>query len=242
MNFIQKKIASFVILSLATLLYACNNSDEKKEEPVKTADSAVSKTIAPNPAPFTPFDVLEITHTVKDYAAWKPVFDADSTARKANGMEGIVVGRSFEKNNNLLVVLKVSDVQKAKAFTADPRLKAAMDKGGVISKPNAEFFHVIRFNADSKEKQWVAITHKVKDFDTWLKAFDAEGSATRAANGMIDVVLSRGIDDPNIVHVVFDIKDMEKAKARINSPDLKKVMTDAGVISAPKIEFYTSAE
>lgn len=242
MNFIQKKIAPLLIAGLAGSLFSCNSSTEKKEEPAKIADSAISKTTAPAPAPFTPFDVLEITHTVKDYAVWKPVFDAGATTRKADGMEDIVVGRGLEKNNNLLVVLKVSDVQKAKAFTADPGLKAAMEKGGVISKPDAEFFHVIRYNAESKEKQWVAITHKVKDFDAWLKGFDAEGSAARAANGMIDVVLARGIDDPNIVHVVFDIKDMEKAKARINSPELKKIMTDAGVISAPKIEFYTSAE
>lgn len=241
MNFIQKNLSVLLTVCLATVLFSCNNSAEKKDEPAKGADTAVAKT-PEAPAAFTPFDVLEITHTVKDYAAWRPLFNTDSTARNAAGMEDIVVGRGLEKNNDLVVVLKVSDVQKAKAFAADPKLKAVMDKGGVISKPEATFFHVIRFNADSKEKQWVVVTHKVKDFDAWVKVFDAEGAATRALNGMIDVVLARGIDDPSIVHLVFDIKDMAKAKARMNSPELKKIMMDAGVEGVPKIEFYTTAE
>jgi hypothetical protein len=75
-----------------------------------------------------------------------------------------------------------------------------------------------------------------------LKVFDAEGTASRAGDGLIDVVLARGIADSNLVHLVFDISDMAKAKARMNDPALKKLMTDAGVISAPKIEFYNSAE
>ena len=117
-----------------------------------------------------------------------------------------------------------------------------MDKAGVISKPEFNLYHVIRYNPDSKEKQWVLVTHKVKDFDAWLKVFDAEGPATRATYGLTDVVLARGLNDSNMVHIVFDITDLAKAKARTKDPALKKLMTDAGVISAPQIEFYNSAE
>ena len=231
-------------ICLATALSSCGSNADKKEEPAKTADTTATTApaAAPVPAAFTPFDVVEITHTVKDYSKWRPLFNADSTARKASGLEDLVVGRGLEKNNNIMVVLKASDVQKAKAFGADPRLKAAMDKAGVISKPDVELFHVIRFNPDSKEKDWVVITHKVKDFSAWVKVFDAEGTATRATFGLVDVALARGIDDSTQVHIVFDIKDMAKAKARMNDPALKKLMTDAGVVGAPKIEFYSTAE
>jgi hypothetical protein len=157
-------------------------------------------------------------------------------------LEDLVVGRGLEKNNDILVVLKASDIQKAKAFGTDPRLKAAMEKGGVISKPDMQLFHVIRFDPDSKEKQWVTITHKVKDFDAWVKVFDGEGTATRASFGLVDVALARGIEDSSVVHIVFDIKDLTKAKARINDPALKKLMMDGGVIGVPKIEFYNEAE
>jgi len=232
-------------LSLSLVVFACNNStDEKDDASAMATDStsASSTTASPAPASFTPFDVVEITHTVKDYEKWRPFFDADSANRKAHGLGDIAVGRNISDSNKILIALKVSDTAKAMAFAADPKLKEAMDKAGVISKPEFTFFHVIRFNPDSKEKQWVLVTHKVKDFDAWLKVFDAEGTASRAGDGLIDVVLARGVEDSNLVHLVFDISDMAKAKARMNDPAFKKLMTDAGVIGAPKIEFYNSAE
>jgi hypothetical protein len=242
MNVIQKKLSLCLAACLAVVLFSCNNT-EKKQEPAKAADTAVATTTAPAaPAAFTPFDMVEINHSVKDYAKWKVAFDNDSAARKASGLGFIVIGKNNANPSNLTIAFTASDVSKAKAFTTDPRLKDVMEKNGVTSKPEIGFYHVLRFNAESKEKQWVLITHKVKDFDAWLKVFDAEGTAARASFGMVDVVLARSIDDPSIVHLVFDIKDMAKAKARINSPELKKTMMDGGVEGMPKIEFYTTAE
>ena len=185
---------------------------------------------------------MEINHTVKDYAKWKPAFDADSTARIASGLGFIVIGKNDAKPNNLVIAFTITDIQKTKDFAASPRLKDVMQKNGVISKPVISYYHVIRNNPDAKGKQWVLVTHKVKDFDAWLKVFDAEGAATRASFGLTDVALARGIDDPNLVHIVFDITDMAKAKARMSDPALKKLMGDAGVISAPTIEYYTTAD
>ena len=237
----KKLITPLLTVCLAIALFSCSNSTEKKDEPTKTTDTTVAAAPVAPPA-FTPFDVVEITHKVKDYTKWKPMFDADSTARKANGLQTVALGRRLENSNDIMVVLKASDIQKAKAFGADPRLKTVMEKSGVISKPDMELFHIIRIDTNSHEKQWVALTHKVKDFAAWLKVFDNEGTASRASYGLIDVVLARGIEDSNVVHIVFDIKDMAKAKARINDPALKKLMMDGGVIGTPKIEFYKDAE
>ena len=244
----KKKFKLLLALSMSGIIFSCNNSadtaKDKQGDTTKSADTAIATAapVKPAPAAFTPFDVLEITHTVKDYGKWRPAFNTDSTARRASGMTDIVVGRDIDKPNDLMVVLNVSDVQKAKDFGASPRLKEVMTKNGVISKPGISFFHVIRFNPDSKEKQWVVVTHKVKDFDAWLKVFDNEGAANRASQGLFDVVLARGIDDPGIVQLVFDIKDLSKAKASVFSAEKKKLMMDAGVEGKPKIEFYTSAE
>ena len=241
MKNIKNNCKSLLALCLAVTIFSCNNNAEKTPEPETATDTIVSAPVTA-PAAFTPFDLVEINHTVKDYATWKKAFDNDSVARKASGLEFIVIGKGDDNPNNLTIALTATDVQKAKSFASAPRLKEVMEKNGVVSKPAISFFHVIRFNPDSKEKNWVLITHKVKDFDAWVKVFDAEGASSRASNGLIDVLLSRGIDDSNIVHVVFDIKDMAKAKARMSSPELKKTMMDAGVEGVPKIEFYTTAE
>ena len=245
MTLTKKIFKSLLALSFGVALFSCgSNTEPAKEDAKKAEDSAVATAVAPAPAPtppaFTPFDVVEITHTIKDYAKWRPIFDADSVNRKPSGIEDIVVGRNIKNPNSLMVVQKVTDMQKAKDFASSPKLKEAMGKAGVISKPDIAFFHVIRFNPDSKEKQWVVITHKVKNFDAWVKVFDNEGTAARASQGLVDVVLARGIEDSNMVHIVFDIKDndMAKAKASIMSEEKKKLMMSAGVIGAPKIEFY----
>ncbi len=238
----MKKKSFAIAVLIMVVLAACNNNGKKPASTTNTEDPKMVIIETAKAPEFQPFDIAVRSNAVKDYTKWRSMFDTDSTARKANGMELIVVGRGIEKNDDLVVVLKVSDVQKAKAFFADPRLKPLMEKAGVISKPNSGFFHVIRFNADSKEKQWVAITHKVKNFDAWLKVYDGEGTATRANYGLVDVALARGIDDSNLVHIVFDINDMAKAKNRIGDPALKKLMMDAGVEGAPKIEFYSLAE
>ncbi|CAN5743205.1 hypothetical protein BH11BAC3_BH11BAC3_08440 [soil metagenome] len=243
MSIIRKRFSILLAAGIALTLFSCNNSaDTASETSTKTEDSVIAST--PTPPAFEPFDVAELSHLVKDYAKWRVVFDGDSTARAENGMTTIVVAKEIEKPNNIMMAFKLADVQKARAFAADPRLKAAMDKAGVISKPTIEMFHVLRFNPDAKEKHWVQVTHKVKDFDAWLKVFDAEGTAKRAEDGLQDVVLARSIDDSNMVHMVFDIKleNMAKAKAHMASPELKKIMTDAGVVGMPKIEFYTDAE
>jgi hypothetical protein len=237
----MKQILSAITVLALFVCASCGNSSENTST-ASSADTvkAAKDSVAPaevKPA-FKPFDVVEIVHTVKDFSKWKPAFDADSIARKANGLGFIVIGKNQANPNNLMVVLSVADLQKAKDFAASPRLKDVMKKNGVISKPEVSYFHIIRFTPDSTKKQWVTVTHKVKDFDAWLKVFDAEGTATRAGYGLSDAVLAQAIGDSNTVHIVFDITDMAKAKARVNDPALKKLMTDAGVIGAPKIVFY----
>jgi hypothetical protein len=82
------------------------------------------------------------------------------------------------------------------------------------------------------------IKHIFSIFICIRKVFDSEGTAARAVYGLSDAVLAQAVGDSNTVHIVFDITDMAKAKARMNDPALKKLMTDAGVIGAPRIVFY----
>ena len=151
--------------------------------------------------------------------------------------------RGADNTNQVMIIEKIDDVQKAKDFTTSPTLKEAMQKAGVTSAPEFSYYDVVR-NDDSKidTKSRVMITHKVKDFDAWLKVYDGEGMATRAEEGMVDRVIARGVDDPNMVHIVFAITDMAKAKAAIASETKKKLMMSAGVDGPPTIEFYTMAE
>lgn len=63
--------------------------------------------------------------------------------------------------------------------------------------------------------------------------------SVRAENGLLDRALARDADDPNTVYIVFAISDKEKSMARMQSEELKKTMTDAGVEGAPSFFYYT---
>jgi hypothetical protein len=133
----------------------------------------------------------------------------------------------------------MDDFEKAKTFAALPALKTRMNAAGVISQPGFSYAEIIRSNDSATEiTNRVGIAHHVKDFSAWLKVFDAEGPATRAANGMIDSYIARSLVDSNMVYLSFVVTDMAKAKARGASPELKKLMNDAGVDSPPTIRWY----
>jgi len=240
---------SMLALSLAVLLFSCNSNPDNKKDDGTTILSDSAATAKPTPTapnqagPTLPIDVLTIYHSVKDYKIWRPAFDADSSRRNASGFTFISVEREADKPDNIKVVLMASDMAKAKTFAADPALKEGMDKAGVNSKPEMKYWKIIRFNPANQKLNGtrVEIVHKVKDFDIWLKGFDAEGPATRSANGMNDLALGRGMDDANIVHIVFEVTDISKAKARLTDPALKKIMKDAGVEGAPTITFYNDS-
>ncbi len=234
MRSISKFLAPVIAAGFAITLFSCNNDGEKKEEK-KAADSTA---VAPKP-----FKVLIVEHKVANFNSWKTGYLAHDSMRLAYGVSQFRLGRGLEDSNMVMVVDKISDVQKAKDFVASPTLKDAMQKSGVVGQPTIAYVDLIRTDTSIiPQLERVMISHKVKDFDAWLKAFDGEGTATRAANGLRDRVLGRGVDDPNMVYIVFAITDMAKAKARMNSPELKKLMTDAGVEGAPTVFMYKTVQ
>ncbi len=228
----------FILLGGLLINSSCKNAGDKSA----TAESAGTDTTQ-NTILAAPFKVLAVNHTVKDFDVWKAVYDEGESGRKASGLSTLSIARDMDNPNMIYVFNLMSDVQKAKDFSADPALKAAMEKGGVSSAPTIKYMDVSRYEVSPSEfKGRVRITHTVKDFDAWLKVYDTEGKEARAANGMIDRALSRSMDDPNLVTVSFAISDLNKVKARLNDPALKKLMSEAGVVGMPEINFFQAID
>lgn len=55
------------------------------------------------------------------------------------------------------------------------------------------------------------------DFDAWKSVFDSHSEAHRAA-GLTLEGLWRDIDDPNEVIFIFQVSDLEKARAFVSAP------------------------
>lgn len=234
----MKRFSLLLASALMIASYSCNNGEEAKKEEPKPADTT-AKAEAPQPPAFSPWKVLIIKHMVKDYAKWLPIYKDHDSARMKFGISQYIIGRGLDDSNMVIVLDKIEDFQRAKDFSKTPDLKSAMQKAGVTGQPAVEMANVIRQDmTDIPQKDRLMVSHHVKDFDAWLKVFDGEGKDARASYGLVERAISRGADDSNMVYIVFAVTDLEKAKARAKSPELKKLMDSAGVDGPPKALFY----
>jgi len=223
------------------IIFSCNNNAEKKEEKATTATITETRAIEIQPDVFKPFNAVLIKHTVSDYEKWKAVFDADSSFRNEAGLHLMgPVARGLENKNVVEIGLAIDDISRAKAFANNPRLKDVMESGGVTSAPKISYWKIIRYDAmvDKQNLPYAEREVNVKDFDAWVKAFDAEGKAQRETEGSLDLALAQGLEDPNKITVVFAITDMNKFKTAMASNARKKLMADAGVIGKPEMTFF----
>ena len=79
--------------------------------------------------------VMVIQHKIRDYDAWRPVYDAHQASRTGAGVTNGRVYRKAEDPNDILVVHDVADLAKARTWTEGEDLRAAMKRSGVVSKP-----------------------------------------------------------------------------------------------------------
>jgi hypothetical protein len=83
---------------------------------------------------------------------------------------------------------------------------------------------------------YVLVRHKISDFSKWKSAYDTHSSARQGA-GLKEEHLLRNTDDPNEVVMLFEAKDIQKAKEFAGSADLREAMQNAGVVDKPDIYF-----
>jgi len=74
--------------------------------------------------------------------------------------------------------------------------------------------------------------HKVKDYEAWRPMFDADQELRQNAGANVASVM-RSANDPNEVHFIFDIADMDAFAAVMQAPEFGENMQKAGVLEQP---------
>ena len=239
----QYKFFAILLITAGTfLLGSCNSGKDKKTEDAMTDTTTITAPDVTATAPSGPTSVMLVRHKVANYAKWKPGYEAHDSMRVANGLHNYVIGRGVEDSNTILVALLMDDVDKAKAFAASPDLKAKMKEVGVTGTPVIDFLHSVMNDTTALQATVrLMVRSKVKDWDAWKKSFDGH-LQKRIDAGLTDRVISHTVGDNHNVTLVFEVADMEKAKAFLNSQDLKDKMKEAGVEGQPDIFFYKIAQ
>lgn len=83
--------------------------------------------------------LLIVQHKVRDYAAWRPAYDAHEPSRTGAGITKGRVYREVEFPNDLVLIFDVADAARARAWAAGDDLKNAMENAGVLGAPTVHF-------------------------------------------------------------------------------------------------------
>lgn len=78
--------------------------------------------------------VIILSHEVKDFASWRPHYDADSARRDDAGLKELAVGTQSGNSNKVFVVWE-GDPANAEKMMQDPDVGIKMKEAGVLSAP-----------------------------------------------------------------------------------------------------------
>jgi len=80
-----------------------------------------------------------VRHNVKDYPAWKRVFDDLIDTRRASGEKTWQIWHQDDDPHNLWLLFEWDNLKNARAFANSEALKEAMQKAGVTGHPDIQF-------------------------------------------------------------------------------------------------------
>ena len=80
-----------------------------------------------------------VRHSVRDYEAWKSVFDDVSDLRKRSGEKSYQILRQENGSKELVALFEWDSLDNARKYAASPELKEAMQRAGVVGKPEILF-------------------------------------------------------------------------------------------------------
>lgn len=75
-----------------------------------------------------------LSHDVKDFKAWKPVYLADSARRTSAGLKEVAFGTKSDNPNKVYMVWQ-GDPGAVEKMMSDPNLAEVMKQAGVVSAP-----------------------------------------------------------------------------------------------------------
>jgi len=230
-------LATTFAASLLIFLFSCGSGNNKKTEET-TKDTTTAEKVPETTTPAKLSNVMIMQFKVADFDKWKPLYELRDSIRRSYGLTNYIVGRGLDDPNKVIVFLKMEDANKAKELTSSQGMKDRMKEAGVTGPTSFDYLTVVMDdNSSIEQTNRLLMKHKVKDWDAWKKEFD-DHKPVRIEAGLIDRGLGYSVDDNHQVSIVFAVTDMAKAKAFMQSKDLKDKMEKAGVEGKPASFFY----
>lgn len=82
-----------------------------------------------------------IQHKVEDFAKWKAVFDSKEDLRRTSGEKSAQIFHDAADPTALTLLFEWDTLERARHYTQNPALKAAMMEAGVSGPPTFAFLN-----------------------------------------------------------------------------------------------------
>lgn len=82
-----------------------------------------------------------VRHKVRDFSQWKPGYDAHLPKRNEASLTEKYILRGVQDPNEVVLMFEVQDLDRAKSFAESTDLREAMQKAGVMDKPDIFFLN-----------------------------------------------------------------------------------------------------
>jgi len=176
---------------------------------------------------------------VADFDTWLTAFDSHEDARRAAGILGHHINRAEDDPNDVSVFMALSDLDRAKTFATSDDLRQRMQEAGVISAPEITYMTPVREAIVwDRELPAFILSHSVADFDRWLEGYDA-ATDLQKTEGIVGQAANRSIDAPKVAIVYHQAESFDTLRTFLANDKLKAKMQEAGVTSAPDVQFVT---
>jgi hypothetical protein len=76
---------------------------------------------------------------VQEYAKWKTAYDVHKSSRTAAGVSEKHLFQDLDDPNMVTLIFEVEDLKRAEGFFTSDDLREAMQKSGVVGKPDIHF-------------------------------------------------------------------------------------------------------
>jgi heme-degrading monooxygenase HmoA len=85
---------------------------------------------------------------------------------------------------------------------------------------------------------FLLLRYRVRDFAAWKRGYDAH-LPKRVEAGLTETHLFHGATDANEVVLLFEVADLGRAKAFVESAELREATQKVGLLDKPESHFLT---
>jgi hypothetical protein len=84
---------------------------------------------------------LLVRAKVQNFGSWKKDYDAHLSVRQEYGLSEEHLFQGSDDPNDVVLLFKASSLDRAKAFMNNPSVGEAIQKSGVVGKPDVTFLN-----------------------------------------------------------------------------------------------------